>query len=131
MVFGEEETIDYPDGYDEIPISENESITVRGDTTYRAVRVVGISEPTIYTNILLSPNPANSTTTLSLDLEKAGNLQITLTNITGQEVLQLYNSFADIGAFTKVFSVADLPSGTYFIRMQLGDNTKYEKLIVK
>ena len=39
------------------------------------------------------PNPFNPVTKLSYDIEKAGNLKISVYNILGQEVAELYNDY--------------------------------------
>ena len=84
--------------------------------------------PTI-TNTLVSPNPADETTTLSLELDVAGKLTITLIDLLGAELFELHNAFTDAGPFTKTFSIEKLPVGVYYLKIIHNGNTKVEKVI--
>ena len=75
-----------------------------------------ISEPQI-TNITLAPNPTNSSTTLTLSIEKPGTLQITLTNNLGQLITELYNNYTDATLFTHIINTAELSPGAYFVKI--------------
>jgi hypothetical protein len=67
-----------------------------GDTTnypadyiWKSISIYdGIHEPTL-TNLQLFPNPTDATTTLMFDIETAGNLQITLTDLLGAELFEI------------------------------------------
>jgi len=77
----------------------------------------------------LFPNPTDGTTTLSLELESAGNLTITLNDLLGSELFELHNAFTDVGTFTKTFSMEKLPVGVYYLKIIHNGNTKVEKVI--
>ena len=91
---------------------------------YNSIR----NEPTI-ANIKVSPNPTNATSTLTLDLEKAGNLKITLNDLHGDELLELHNKFEDTGTFATTFSLEKFPTGVYFLKINHNGNVKMEKVI--
>ena len=88
-----------------------------------------IKEPSSITNLLISPNPTDASTTVSVDLETAGNLTVTLNNMLGQELLEIYNGFTVEGTFTKTFSLKELPIGVYYLKIVHNGNVKVEKVI--
>ena len=90
---------------------------------------VGIYEPSTIANLLVSPNPADANTTVTVDLETAGNLTVTLNNMLGQELLEIHNGFTVEGTFTKTFSLKELPIGMYYLKIVHNGNVKVEKVI--
>ena len=95
---------------------------------------VGISEPSsIGATLLISPNPANASTTVItviVGLETAGNLTITLNNMLGQELFEIHNDFTVEGNFfIRTFSIATLPTGVYYLRVVHNGNVRVEKVI--
>jgi hypothetical protein len=86
---------------------------------------------TAITNLQLSPNPTEATSTLMLDLETAGNLHIILSNTLGQDLFEIHNNFETEGTFSKTFSIETLPTGVYFIKINHNGNFKIEKVIRK
>ena len=93
---------------------------------------------TIHTNIEetiknhtvnIYPNPTVSDFTVSFDLETAGNLTVTLNDILGQELFEIYNAFTVEGNFTKPFSLKELPIGVYYLKIVHNGNVRVEKVI--
>jgi len=96
--------------------------------TWKSITVLGIKEEAI-TNISLAPNPTDASTTLSFDLDVAGNLTITLTDLLGAELFELHNEFTAAGTFTKTFSLENILTGSYFLKINHNGNISYEKII--
>jgi len=90
---------------------------------------VGISEPSTIANLLVSPNPADANTTVTVDLETAGNLTVTLNNLHGQELMEIHNGFTVEGNFIKTFSLKELPIGVYYLKIVHNGNVRVEKVI--
>ena len=82
-------------------------------------------------NCFLSPNPTNSTITMTLHLKDVGNLTVTLNNILGQELFEIYSGFANAGNFTKTFSVEALPKGVYYLKISHNGKMQMAKVIKK
>jgi len=82
-------------------------------------------------NCFLSPNPTNSTVTMTLHLKDVGNLTVTLNNILGQELFEIYSGFANAGNFTKTFSVEALPKGVYYLKISHNGKMQMAKVIKK
>jgi len=89
---------------------------------------LGIKETTII-NSFVMPNITANNIMLTLELESYGNLNITINNIYGQELLTLYDAFENEGTFTKTFSVETLPQGMYYIIITHNEKVKLEKVI--
>ena len=91
--------------------------------------LIGIKEEAPI-NCFVSPNPANKDVTLTLYLADACNLDITLNNILGQEIIKIHNGFVDAGTFIKTFSIEALLTGMYYIQYIENNNiVKNIKLI--
>jgi plastocyanin len=64
------------------------------------------------------PNPFNPSTTIQFSVPFDGNVTLTVYNVLGEEVRQLYAGHASPGTYNVNFNGADLPSGLYFYRLQ-------------
>ena len=89
---------------------------------------VSIKEKTI-TELSISPNPASSIINLSFEVVCSDVLRISLGNLLGQELLELYNGYTDAGAFIKEFSLESLPVGVYCLKIQHNENVEVVKII--
>jgi len=88
-----------------------------------------ISELSQLLSLQVYPNPTEAHTTVSVDLETAGNLTITLNNLLGQELMVIHNDFAPAGEFTRTFSINTLSKGVYYLKIVHNGNVKVEKVI--
>jgi len=108
-------------------------IVGEGDFEIRDVEIISSIEEIFLPNEINSsvfPNPATDAhTTVSVDLETAGNLTVTLNNMLGQELLEIHNGFTVEGTFTKTFSLKELPIGVYYLKIVHNGNVKVEKII--
>ncbi len=91
---------------------------------------VGIEEPTIIKKYSLFPNPASDNCTLSMDLTESSNISINISDMSGKNIMQIYDGYADIGLFSKQFNTKTLSSGMYSVVVKIGDKVKVEKLII-
>ncbi|MDR0926510.1 MAG: T9SS type A sorting domain-containing protein [Ignavibacteria bacterium] len=93
---------------------------------------VGIEEIFLKTdfNSKLYPNPATDNTTLTLELQQASQVRISLNDMLGREIKQIYNAFTDAGTFTHSFATTDLPKGIYYLKIFIGGEVMVEKVVV-
>jgi len=74
-----------------------------------------ILSPTDYILEEVYPNPFNSTTTISVELPAPSDLNLSVFNITGQEIAVLANEQYSVGFHQFTFTTDELSSGIYFI----------------
>jgi hypothetical protein len=92
---------------------------------------LGISKtPTNNSSISLFPNPASKNLIVSMKAEKAGMLSLTLMNIQGQKMVNLYNENVNAGTFSKSISLPDLANGIYFIRGEMNHQNFTKKITI-
>ncbi|MCX6230309.1 MAG: C25 family cysteine peptidase [Bacteroidetes bacterium] len=92
---------------------------------------VGIEENTDNPlNLKVFPNPFNDKTTISYTLMKAENVELTLVDITGKEVIKLVNEKQDKGNHQLILSAANYNSGIYFYKIKVNDVIKVGKLFI-
>jgi len=77
------------------------------------------------------PNPVSDNANVSIVLNKSNDLNISITNIVGQEIQRI--SKGTISAGSHVFNVntSNLSSGLYFFTVNAGDYTVTKKIVVK
>jgi len=105
-----------------------------GDTTHVAgTTSVGDFDENIAASYDLHqnyPNPFNPETTIEFALAKAGNVEISVYNLLGQNVMTLVNQTMKSGKHQVRFDGASLPSGVYFYAIKAGDFFKTRKMIL-
>lgn len=78
------------------------------------------------------PNPFNPTTTISLSLDQASPVELTVYDVTGKLVNTLYQGSLEAGMHEFPFSGASLPTGVYIYRADLDGRVMTGKaLLVK
>jgi photosystem II stability/assembly factor-like uncharacterized protein len=85
------------------------------------VKPISSSTPDNYVLDQNTPNPFNPSTKIEYYIPRAGEVKITVFNISGQEVSVLVNEFKNRGVHTVGFNASNLSSGVYFYRMVVHD----------
>jgi hypothetical protein len=73
--------------------------------------------PTVYALYQNFPNPFNPSTRIRFDLPSAGNVRITVFDLTGREVATVVQGDYAAGRYTTTFDASRLASGVYFYRI--------------
>lgn len=76
------------------------------------------------------PNPFNPVTTIAYEVEEGQHVQITVTNLAGQQVAQLVDAYREPGRYQVVFDGADLPSGPYLVRVRTATGSTTHKIML-
>jgi hypothetical protein len=79
---------------------------------------------------MAGPNPFNPRTTLRYSLSENGMVKIIVYNIMGQKVTTLVDGSQEAGSQTIVWDASNLPSGTYFVRMETKNQLLTRKLLL-
>ncbi len=78
----------------------------------------------------LFPNPGKGMTNIQLETPAAGNVDISVFDATGKMLLT-ENLPANEGMNTLPLDLSDIQEGIYFVKMEQGDLTAYERLIIE
>lgn len=76
------------------------------------------------------PNPSAGHVQMKYTAPQAEDLLLTVYTNTGQEVLSL-KRHAEAGTSLLSFDVSSLQSGHYFVKLQNGDTTNYQELVIE
>ena len=76
------------------------------------------------------PNPFNPITNISYGLPEYTNVQIIVYNLSGKQVETLISEFKTPGYHSVNWNADNLPSGVYLIRMDSGDFTQTQKVVL-
>ncbi|RJP82422.1 MAG: T9SS C-terminal target domain-containing protein [Candidatus Zixiibacteriota bacterium] len=86
--------------------------------------------PRAFTLYAPHPNPFNPVTTASFELRTAGYVSLRVYDTAGREVRTLAGGWRDAGVHEVTFDGAGLASGVYLVRMEAGEFTATQKLVL-
>jgi len=72
----------------------------------------------------------NPSTTINWQSPVSGLQTIKIYNILGNEVATLVNEYREAGSYSLNFDASELPSGTYFYRLTIGNYTQVRKMML-
>ncbi|MCD4651299.1 MAG: T9SS type A sorting domain-containing protein [Candidatus Cloacimonetes bacterium] len=83
----------------------------------------------------VAPNPFNPVTTIRFGLKEAGEITLSIYNITGQKVVTLKKGFYNPGNYSAIWKGIDhsgkkAGSGVYFVRLKTPNEEKTRKLLL-
>ncbi|MGV3629593.1 MAG: S8 family serine peptidase [Bacteroidota bacterium] len=73
------------------------------------------------------PNPSNGNQKIILDLATQQDIKVSLTDLSGKELLKVYEGKADKGKLELKADLSNLSTGLYVYKISLGNNTKFVK----
>jgi len=76
------------------------------------------------------PNPFNPETVASYELRAASRVSLRVYDTAGREVATLVDGWRNVGVHEVTFDAAGLPSGIYFAKLQAGDFSGVQKLVL-
>ena len=89
------------------------------------------NEPSIkQTTLDIYPNPFNPSTTIKWIQAKSGQTSISIYNIKGQKVQNLYSGFSNQGEHQMIWEAKELSSGIYFVKISSNHETLVKKAII-
>ena len=68
---------------------------------------------------------------VSFEPKKVGNIQISLIDITGKRVAELYHKNYTSNSFEEDLSLPELKNGVYFMQIELGEESLTRKLLIQ
>ena len=83
-------------------------------------------------NVVVHPNPFNSTTCISYRLPETGRVVVSVYDAAGKTVASLYDGVQAAKAHLLVWNAGGLPSGVYFVRIAaLGESYSVKTVLLK
>jgi len=76
------------------------------------------------------PNPFNPVTNIRFDVPFTQKVELSVYDVLGRKVKELYNDIATAGQYTFEFNAADLASGVYFYRIKTDSFNAAKKLLL-
>jgi len=76
------------------------------------------------------PNPFNPSTVINYQLAEDGFITLKIFNILGEEVAELLNGYKKEGYYSVQFNANNIPSGTYFYKLQVGEYSEVKKMLL-
>jgi hypothetical protein len=76
------------------------------------------------------PNPFNPRTMIQYALPQESQVQLKVFTLLGEEIATLVDAQQEAGVYRAEFDGANLPSGTYFYRLQAGEFSEVRKLVL-
>ena len=101
-----------------------------GTFEYSKIIETEVAVPKNYDMSQNFPNPFNPNTVISYSLPLASNVKLIVYNSLGQTVKVLENGFKNAGTYSVNFNSTDLPSGTYFYKIEAGQFSQIKKMIL-
>ena len=96
---------------------------------------VGMVENQVNESILSvsqnQPNPVRTTTQIGLTLDKAANVKVVVTSMTGQIVMEQNEGFVAAGNSMISLDASELTNGVYFYTVYAGNSRVTNKMIVE
>lgn len=84
-------------------------------------------KPIIFQNY---PNPFNPTTTINYSVRESGFVQLKVYDVLGKEIVTLVEGEKSAGNFSVKFNGNNLTSGVYFYKIESGNFTKVNKMLL-
>jgi hypothetical protein len=76
------------------------------------------------------PNPFSASTTIAYEVRSSQPVQLTVWDLAGQRVTTLVDDTHAPGYYEQSFQAENLPSGTYFVRLQTPTETASHRMVV-
>ena len=76
------------------------------------------------------PNPFNPSTSMNIDLNESGHVNVMVYNVLGQVVSTLVNGHMDAGYHSIEWNAKNMPSGMYLVKVHAGENIQTQKLML-
>ncbi len=113
-------------------LTSDDEMMVLGIQYVEGESLTGIEENVPVEGLRLYPNPTNGSFSINFNLLENSQVNLTLFDVVGKQVANLYNSETSSGMFTQTFSTVQLgvAAGTYTVRIQVGEGVLTQKVLI-
>ncbi len=81
-------------------------------------------------NISITPNPFNSSTNISFDLNKNSFVKLIIYDVLGREVKELLDKQLPAGTYNINLNASNFPSGIYFLKLQTENQYAVKRIVL-
>ena len=110
-------------------ITGSYGVILKSDHT-TGISNINLEIPASYTLSQNFPNPFNPETNIKFSISQSGNVKLTVFDITGKEVESLVNEKLSAGTYAYNFNASNLPSGTYFYKIETDNFVETKKMVL-
>ena len=76
------------------------------------------------------PNPFNASATIKYSLPEPANVTLDIFDVLGRHVAGLVSTYQQAGEYQVIWNAGEMSSGTYFYRLQAGDHSATNKMVL-
>lgn len=76
------------------------------------------------------PNPFNPLTTITYQLPKSSNVELSIYNLLGQKIKSLFFQKQQAGKYQIKWDASDLASGIYYYKIKAGEFRQVKKMVL-
>jgi hypothetical protein len=109
--------------------AKGNTLTVQFEVTGSPSNLIAAGQDGTKINVSVYPNPARDYTTLKLTGEPHAKLQADIVDQSGNVCRRLADKLNGAGTFTRQWDVRDLGRGTYFVRIEMGEQKATYRLV--
>ena len=91
---------------------------------------VDVISPAAFSLGAAYPNPFNPSTSITMDVSDAGNVNVAVYNLMGQSVSTLAEGFMNAGSYTLTWNASNQVSGMYLVRAETAGFVSTQKLLL-
>jgi len=96
-----------------------------------ALQVIGVDEKNSFASALsVSPNPSAGKSELKFTLAENASVEVTLFNMQGVQVKEIYRGNLSQGENKIGFSTEEIAAGTYLLKISNGTGSNYMNLVI-
>ncbi len=121
--------IDKRDNNSDVVYYRVKQVNGDGSTAYSSQVKVGQGDIEPFVAQQNYPNPFNPTTSITVDLLEDSDLEVTVYNMEGKEIQNLFKGHLAKGSYTFNFDATDLPSGVYLYKISTPNFSQMKKMI--
>jgi hypothetical protein len=92
---------------------------------------LGIDNVRSVASLSVYPNPASSTTNISLSLTEATPLTVSLYSLLGENLMTIYNGYGTLGANSFIADVSKLVAGVYHLRIETTSGIVVRQIVIQ
>jgi len=94
------------------------------------VDLTSVKIPSAYRLKQNYPNPFNPSTKIDFDLPENTFVNLSIYDVLGREVKNLYNTTLSAGPYSVSFQSSELPSGVYFYKLTTPDYSETKRMVI-